>query len=243
MNRRQLLAMGASAALWPHTARAAQAGTTPCVNTPGTIQPEQQKYVDGITTAEKYRESSLAGYSSVETYIVRRRGSFDVAATREVRVEYVRGKGKTYKENKNSRSGSSIIQGRLLDKLISEQALASKPGNREKALLTIDNYQMRLVCPETFNRRPCAKIMLTPRKTNKYVLNGFVLIDLDNCHLVHVEGTLAERPSFLAGYPKVVRDYSDRKGVFLADRVTSTAPSLLLGETTVEIKYEYPSIG
>jgi hypothetical protein len=233
--------MGASAALWPHTARAAQAGNTPCVSTPGTIQPEQQRYVEGITAAEKGRESGLAGYSSVETYIVHRRGSSDVAARRVVAVEYVRGKGKTYKEN--SRDGSSMIQGRLLDKLISEQVLASKPGNRENALLTIDNYQMRLVCPETFGGRSCAKVMLTPRKSNKYVLNGFVLIDASNYHLVHVEGTLAERPSFWAGYPKVVRDYSDQKGFFLATQVTSTAGSLLLGETQVDITYTYSSIG
>jgi hypothetical protein len=241
MNRRQLLALGASTALWQRNAQAAQAATTPCVNTPGTIQPEQQRYVDGITAAEKDRESGLAGYSSVETYLVYRRGSQDAAARRVVTVEYVRGKGKTYRED--SRGGSSVIQGRLLDKLVSEQLVASKPGNREKALLTIDNYQMRLVCPEPWGDRRCAKILLTPRKANKYVLNGFVLVDLNTYHLVHVEGTLAERPSFWAGYPKVKRDYSDQKGFFLADHVTSTAGSLLLGETQVEIKYEYSSIG
>jgi hypothetical protein len=197
--------------------------------------------VDGITAAEKGRESSLAGYSSVETYLVYRRGSHDVAARREVKVEYVRGKGKTYKED--SRDGSSMIQGRLLDKLILEQALASKPGNREKALLTIDNYQMSLVCPESWGGRPCAKIMLVPRKANKYVLDGFVLVDLSTYHLVHVEGTLAERPSFWAGYAKVVRDYSDQKRFFLATHVTSTAGSLLLGETQVDITYTYISIG
>ena len=241
MDRRQLLALGASAVLWRRSAEAAQAGTTPCVNAPGTVQPEQQRYVDGITAAENDRERSLAGYSSVETYIVYRRGSHDPAAKREVKVEYTRGKGKTHKEI--SREGSTIIQGRLLDKLISEQLLASKPGNREKALLTVDNYQMRLVCPEPWGGRPCAKIILTPRTKNKYVLDGFVQIDLNTYHLVHVDGTLVQRPSFWASNPRLIRDYSDQKGFFLANHVTSTAGSLLLGETQVEITYTYNSIG
>jgi len=241
MNRRQLLALGASTALWQRNAQAAQAATTPCVNTPRTSQPEQQRYLDGITAGEKDRESSLAGYSSVETYLVYRRDSPDWAAKRVVAVEYVRGKGKTYKEN--SRGGSSVIQRRLLDKLVSEQVVASKPENRKKALLTIDNYQMHLVCPDLWRGRWCAKILLTPKRANRYVLNGFVLVDLNTYHLVHVEGTLAERPSFWVGYPKVERDYSDQKGFFLAYHVTSTARTVLLGETRVEIAYEYTSIG
>jgi hypothetical protein len=204
------------------------------------VGPEQQRYVDGVTSAEKDREKALLGYTSREVYTVYR-GSLDPAATRIVRAEYVRGKGKTYTELE--RHGSSMIQSKLLDRLLREQLDLSKPGNREKGLISTDNYEMKFECIEkTSDGRSRARLAVIPRRKSKYLVEGHILIDSTTFHLVQVHGRLAERPTFWASTPEIVREYSDQKGFFLATQVTSSASSILLGKTQVVITYSYEQI-
>jgi hypothetical protein len=236
MHRRRVLKAGILAALFRSSLRLSFGQCPP--QTSG-IQPDRKRYIDGIATAEKDRENTLSGYTSREVYTVYRSGK-DPAATRTVRARYVKGQGKTYTEI--DRTGSTIIQSRLLDRLLKEQLDLSKPGNREKALLSSDNYQMTFECMETSNGRSCARLAVTPRIKSKYVIEGHILIDANTCHLVHVEGKLAVRPTLWATNPEIAREYSDRQGFFLATQVTSLANSVLLGKTQVVITYSYDHV-
>jgi hypothetical protein len=205
------------------------------------ISTEQEKYVSGVTQAEEDRENRLLAYSSEEYYSVYRRNNPDTAATRVVNVDYVKGRGKQFTEVK--REGSGLIQSRLLDKVVNEQLELSKPTNRVKALITAGNYQMRLACKQKYKERECARLELVPRRSEQWLINGYVLVDANSFHLVWVEGVLAKKPTFWALRPQLVREYFDNKdGVFLASNVKSSAGSLLLGNTQVNIQYEYRDV-
>lgn len=180
------------------------------------------------------RESRLGSYSVTEHYTIRNL-RFGTAAELVANVTYTREAGKIY--SVVSRSGSGMLQTRVLDRLLSEEAAMSHGDTRKKALVTTANYAMRSAGEEVIEGRHCDVVELTPRVKSTHLVKGWLWVEAETHNIVRIEGTPSESPSFFAGAPKITREYADIEGLAFAQHSVAISGSLLAGKTELTIEY------
>ncbi|MDQ6665430.1 MAG: outer membrane lipoprotein-sorting protein [Acidobacteriota bacterium] len=193
-----------------------------------------ENVVRGVDQAELFRDTNLSGYSVTEHYVVHN-SRFEAAASMTVEANYLPVSGKSY--SVVSRSGSSILQTRVLDRLLAEEAEMSRGATRQRALVTSANYKMRLIGEEAINGRDCKVLELVPRLKDTHLLKGRAWVDAKDYSLVRIEGKPAASPSIFAGHPTITRDYEQIEGFSLATRSHAVCDSFLLGQTELTIEY------
>jgi hypothetical protein len=194
----------------------------------------EQQIIRALDQAWQDREAGLAVYSVTEHYAIRN-SRLDSPAEATVAVSYTRGVGKTYRVI--SRSGSSLLQTRVLERLIKAEEELSRPGQRQSASLISANYQMKLIGEEAVDGRPCDVLMLTPRARSPHLLKGKAWLDSRSHALVRLQGRPTASISFLAGRPEITRDYEETDGFSLARRSRAISETFLLGRTELTIDY------
>jgi hypothetical protein len=192
--------------------------------------------IQRVDSAELAREANLGGYTVSEHYSVFRNGGSQPAADTMVSTVYKKGQGKQY--TVTSRSGSSLLQKYLIDRVLKEEAEVSKSDNRGAILVTSSNYDMEFERPESILGRDCLVLKLTPKRKSQYLVEGHAWVDAQNYHLVRVEGKLSAKPSFFAGIPTIRRDYQELQGFAVATSSRSESSSMLLGGTVLNIEYQ-----
>jgi hypothetical protein len=190
--------------------------------------------IRGLDQTQLYREENLLGYSVTEHYTIKN-SRFQTAAEMTVSTVYNKGAGKTYQVV--SRSGSSMLQTRVLDKLLQSESEMSRGDARQRALITSANYEMRPSGEETIAGRRCQILELNPKKKSPYVMQGRAWVDAANYSLVRIQGRPSSSASFWAGRPMITRDYADISGFSLATRSQAISDSVLLGSTDLTIEY------
>jgi hypothetical protein len=190
--------------------------------------------VRAIDQAQVDREARLAGYTVTEHYLLRN-SRFQDPAEMTVETTYVRGAGKTY--HVVSETGPSMLQTHVLDRMLKEEAAMSKGEQRKKALVISANYDLKVIGQETLGGRNCDLVELNPRAKSPHLLKGKAWLDAGTHVLVRIEGRPTASPSFLAGKPEVIRDYTEIEGFSLAEKSHAISDSFLLGKTDLTIEY------
>jgi hypothetical protein len=194
----------------------------------------EQNAIRALEQAEARREARLAGYSVTEEYAIMSR-RFDKSAAMTIKTLYRQGEGKSYEVI--VRTGSSILQTRVFDKLLQEEAEMSRGEARRRAMVNSENYVMRLAGEETRAGRECYVLELMPRAKSPHLLKGHAWIDKEDGSLIRIEGRPMASPSFLTGRPAVVRDYEKISDFWLAKSSRAVSDSLFLGKTELSIDY------
>lgn len=194
----------------------------------------EESAIRGVDRAELDRETNLARYSVTEHYSVRN-SRFHTSAEMTVSAVYRKGEGKSYQVL--SRSGSSLLQTSVLDKLLQEEAEMSRGDARQHVLVTSANYKMKLLSEEPVDGRQCDVLELRPLTKSSRLLKGRAWVDAEYHSRVRVEGQPETSPSFWAGRPMLVLDYERIDGFSLAKQSHASASSLLLGKTELTIEY------
>lgn len=194
----------------------------------------EQEVIRELDRAQARREADLGGYSVTEYYTVHN-SRFNTAAEIEVHANFTRDAGKTYRVT--SSSGSSLLQTRVLDKLLKEEAEMSHGILWQQSRVISANYRMRLFGEEVVEGHPCDVLELVPLVKGPHVLKGRAWVNAKNHLLVKIEGRPSTSPSFLAGRPMIVREYENIDGFAFAKRTHAISDSLLLGRTELTILY------
>ncbi len=194
----------------------------------------EQEVIRGLDQAQNGREIALSGYSVTEHYTVQN-NRFNTAGEIVIEALFSRGQGKTYRVI--SRSGSSVLQTRVLEKLLKEEANMSHGLAWQQSRLISANYRMRWVGQQMVQGQPCDVLEVVPRVKTPHVLKGRVWVDAQNYLLVRVEGRLITSPSFFAGQPMIVREYKNIDGFAFVQRSHAVSDSLLFGRTELNIDY------
>jgi hypothetical protein len=184
-----------------------------------------------------WREKNLTGYTVQETYSLYRRGDDSPSAQMVVQTTYAAAAGKTY--HVLSQSGSST--GKLvLHRILKSEEQLTKPGEREHLLITSANYEMSVpdLQPHELHGRKCFIVTIKPLRSSPYLLAGRIWVDADSYHVIRVEGAPTSESSMWAGHSTVERDYVDVDTVPVAVHTKSTSRNALLGESTLNVKYE-----
>jgi hypothetical protein len=132
--------------------------------------------------------------------------------------------------------GSDAVRRRVLkaaldaerEMVASSAASAFTPANYR---LTADGVEGEL-----------ARIRVTPVRSDKRLVDGWLLVSPRDLDLVAVKGRLAKSPSFWTSQVDVLRRYARIAGVRVPVVVESTASVKLAGQSTFRMNYTYETI-
>ena len=194
-----------------------------------------QTVLQALDQAEARRESLLPGYSVTEHYTLAV-SRFSLSAEMTVETVYRRQQGKSF--HVISRSGSPMLQSRVFDRLLTEEAEMSRGETRRGLLVNSLNYAVRMSGEEVLAGTECYVLELTPRKKSTHLLQGRAWIDKADGSLIRIEGVPAASPSFLSGRPTITREYEKLGEFWLARRSHSVTDTFLSGKTELVIDYK-----
>jgi hypothetical protein len=141
-----------------------------------------------------------------------------------------------------SQEGSKLIRSRVFDKIL--EAESETHTRKAKQLVDIipANYTFQLEESEECNGRACFHLTISPRRRDKYSLDGEVWIDVEDYSIVRIHGSPAKRPSFWTLHTEIDRRYRKINDMWLPDRLDSSSNILIAGQSVLSIEYSYESV-
>lgn len=200
--------------------------------------PDSSPIVRGVDASVKDRLDRLAGYTAIEHYAVfRGHDSAKQVADMVVKTTYRKESGKSY--TIISQTGSSFWRSEVLNRLLDNEKVMSKPGNMETALINSSNYEMALEkdAGQNLGGRECLVLDITPRRHSEYLFKGRLWVDAHDYAIVQLKGTAGKSPFFLASAAEVSRQYSEISNLPMATHAEAVSGGVLLGQTVVKIDY------
>lgn len=125
----------------------------------------------------------------------------------------------------------------VLKKMLESESETSDPTVRPKTRLTAENYYFSLVSSEVIDGRPAYVIDVTPKRRDKYLMEGRVWIDAQDFALVRAEGRPARNPSFWTHSIHFVQQYRKSGSYWFPTSTLSVTEARLFGTTKVNIDY------
>ena len=138
--------------------------------------------------------------------------------------------------------GSKIIRERVFDKILEAENETSAKVTKQQIDIVPANYSFSFVGLENCEGRECYRLSITPKRKEKYLIDGQIWIDAEDWGIVRIQGSPAKRPSFWARQTHIDRRYKRIEGMWLSDRIESISDLLIAGRCSLRIQYSYESI-
>ena len=138
--------------------------------------------------------------------------------------------------------GSRLIRQRVFDKILEEEKTAQPTKEKTSYDILPDNYQFRVLGVENCGDRKCFRLALSPKRKNKFLLEGFVWVDTEDYGIVKVQGSPSKRVSFWTLRTEVTRSYKRFGTVWMTERIDSVSDLFVAGRSTLSIAYSYQNI-
>ena len=138
--------------------------------------------------------------------------------------------------------GSRLIRQRVFDKILEEERTAQPAKEKTSYDVLPDNYVFRVLGVEPCGDRKCFRLSLTPKRKDKFLLEGFVWVDTEDYAIAKVQGSPSKRPSFWTLRTEVTRTYRRYGDVWMTDRIDSVSDLFVAGRSTLSIAYSYQNI-
>jgi hypothetical protein len=135
--------------------------------------------------------------------------------------------------------GSDSIRNKVLRAVLEGEREIIALGESARSALARENYTFQ---PNGIGADGLANIQLTPRRKERALLLGTMLLRPTGGDLVRLEGRLAKSPSFWVKNVDIVRIYERINGVVMPVRLESRAQVRFLGEATLRMTYRYSEI-
>jgi len=135
--------------------------------------------------------------------------------------------------------GSDSIRNKVLRAVLDGEREIIALGETARSALARENYTFQ---PNGIGADGLANIELTPRRKERVLLSGSMLLRPANGDLVRIEGRLAKSPSFWVKNVDIVRIYERINGVVVPVRLESRAQVRFLGDATLRMTYRYSEI-
>ena len=112
-------------------------------------------------------------------------------------------------------------------------------GEDTRSSLARTNYDFQT---NGIDKDGLARVLLMPRRKERALVAGVMLLRPDQGQLVRVEGRLAKNPSFWVRNVDIVRTYRRIGGVVVPVAMNSTAHIRFFGPATFRMTYSYAEI-
>jgi hypothetical protein len=137
-----------------------------------------------------------------------------------------------------SERGSEKVRTRVLRAILKREQELIAEGEGARGALTAANYDFG----EAVDDNGLRYVPLKPKRKDSLLVEGHMVVSLDDGELLRVEGRLARNPSFWTSLVKIIRHYARLDGVQVPIATESTAKVKFVGEARLDVRYEYASI-
>jgi hypothetical protein len=138
-----------------------------------------------------------------------------------------------------SEEGSGIIRSKVLRPALEAEQKAKSRDQAARAAITPANYTFE---PAGASGDGAERVRIKPRRSEAMMIDGSILLQVDDGDLKTIEGTLVKRPSFWTRRVEIERQYARIAGARVPVSMSSVADVLFVGRSTFDMRYEYESI-
>jgi hypothetical protein len=187
-----------------------------------------------VLLRDTQRESQSGGYAGHRRYIFDNEKMHKHA---ELVVDVFCDTRGTKHFNVIAEDGWKSANKHVLKKMLESESETSSPNVRPQTRLTADNYTFTLAGTEVINDRVTYVIDVTPKRKDKYLMEGRVWIDGQDFAMVRAEGHPAHNPSFWTRSIHFVQQYRKSGSYWFPTSTLSVTEARLFGTTKVNINY------
>jgi hypothetical protein len=141
-----------------------------------------------------------------------------------------------------SEAGSTLIKQRVFDEILKSEAETHRKEDKQQVDITPRNYNFSFVAQEMCNDRPCYRLSISPKRKDKYSLQGDAWIDAEDYAIVRLHGAPAKKPSFWTLKTEIDKRYRKIEAMWLPDRLDSSSDIFVAGHSTLSIEYVYRTV-
>jgi len=156
----------------------------------------------------------------------------------EVTTEYAAATGFRYQITAEG-GGSDYIRKKVLRAVLDGERGVVAAGEDTRSNLVRTNYTFQ---PKGIGDDGLAHVLLLPRRKERALVAGVMLLRPEEGELVRVEGRLAKNPSFWVRNVDIVRKYERIGGVVVPVSMDSKGHVRFLGAATFRMTYRYSEI-
>lgn len=138
-----------------------------------------------------------------------------------------------------SEEGSGIIRSKVLRPALEAEQKAKSRDQAGRAAVTPANYTFE---PAGASGDGAERVRIKPRRNEPMMIDGSIVLQVDDGDLKKIEGTLVKRPSFWTRRVEIERQYARIAGARVPVSMSSVADVLFVGRSTFDMRYEYESI-
>jgi hypothetical protein len=182
--------------------------------------------------AHTSRQADYRGTRRLEAENGKRSGWLDAA------TEYAHDTGFRYQITAEG-GGSDYIRKKVLRAVLDGERGVVAAGEDTRSTLARTNYNFQ---PNGIDESGLARVLIAPRRKERALVAGVMLLRPEQGELVRVEGRLAKNPSFWVRNVDIVRKYERICGVVVPVTMDSKAHIRFLGAATLHMTYKYSEI-
>jgi hypothetical protein len=183
------------------------------------------------------RAKALESYRGTRTYQLDYRGVTTKSATLVVAMTYRRPDEKKF--SIVSESGSELLQGRVLKRLLEAEVEAMQQDQRRQTAMNPENYEFRLVGSEQATCGPEFYVLeVTPRIKNKFLVRGRIWVEAQDFAVARMEGEPAKSPSWWTKRNDIHVTYQKVGDFWLPARNETNTQVRIVGRTLLTIVYK-----
>jgi hypothetical protein len=201
---------------------------------PGKRLPSANDVVAKMMERDNQRQATFRGYTSARRYVLENERHHKRA---EMLVTVNCSDNGSKRFETVSASGWGAARNHVFPRLLESESEASLPDVRERSRITPENYSFEMVGRDFVNQRPAYVMAITPKTSNKYLVEGKIWIDLDDYAIVRIEGKPAKNPSFWIKGVRFVHTYQQNGPFWLPVFDRSVTDARILGATELTIEY------
>jgi len=201
--------------------------------------PSVDQILDRLKVHDEWQERYLIEYRAQRNFHAANL-KFEEDATLEVRTTFRR--PDTIESQVLRAEGSKLIRERVFDKILKAENETHSKLAKQQVNIVPANYRFSYSGQELCDDRKCYRLAITPRRREKYLIQGQIWIDAEDWSIVRIQGSPAKRPSFWTRQTQIDRRYKRIDGIWLNDSLESTSDILIAGRSTLRIQYLYEAI-
>lgn len=190
-----------------------------------------QRMVEG----NEQRAQALESYRGTRIYNLEYHGLVSKSATLVVAMTYRRPDEKKFCIV--SESGSELLQGRVLKRLLEAEVEAMQEEQRRQTAMGPKNYEFRLVAYERTADQSFYVLEVTPRIKNKFLFRGRIWVDGQDFAVARMEGEPAKNPSWWTKRNAIYVTYKKIGDFWLPARNETNTQVRIVGSSLLTIVY------
>jgi hypothetical protein len=135
--------------------------------------------------------------------------------------------------------GTGLLRSKVLHAVLDGEREAIAKGEAARSSLANANYAFQ---PDGMDADGLASVRLMPRRKERALVSGHMLLHAGDGCLVRLEGHLAKSPSFWVKDVEIVRTYERVGGAVMPVALESHAQVRLVGEVSLRMTYAYTQV-